>query len=124
MTERKPHTDEYKKVLMAQAIGNSQKRSRSTEEIRAAMGWKSFPMTIGLLVALVFGVVFIASAVLGYQSDLSTKIERAINSHNGSASAHQHIREEVKAQAKQTRELIRQLREEMEKPKRGRRWNR
>jgi hypothetical protein len=108
---------------MAQALTDRRPR-RLTEELRSiSTNWKSLPLTMGLLVALILGAIFIASAVRGYHTDLSAQIDRAIKAHSNNVTAHQHIRDEIRDQMEQMRQLIHDFARDIEQ-RRGKKWKR
>ena len=50
--------------------------------------WKRMPVTVGLLIAGVYALIFLASQIRGYYSDMDDRIGRAIEQHNKDATCH------------------------------------
>lgn len=50
--------------------------------------WKRMPVTVGLLIAGVYALIFLASQIRGYYSDMDERIQHAIEQHNKDASCH------------------------------------
>lgn len=121
MTPPTKGTDEYKRVMMAQAIENTKARSRRpTDQLQAIAQWRNLPLTVGILVVIMAFGLGVASVVRSYYADLTQQIKTAIVNHDERHKAHSHLREEIRKQGQRTRELIEDLRSDLTGRKRRR----
>ncbi len=89
-------TDEWTRAI-TQARGQRPRRlSDELELLRAGKQWRQVPLTVGLLLAVVGGVVTVAHVVRSYSADVRDQVKDEVTHHDVSSQAHQSLRAEMR----------------------------
>ena len=97
MTQRTPSDTAWmalkSKAERDAALYDLARKRRSTTSETPKLGtlpaeWKRMPVTVGLLIAGVYALIFLASQIRGYYSDMDERIGNAIGQHNKDATCH------------------------------------
>ena len=83
--------------------------------------WRQLPLTLGLLLALIAGVVFVAHVVRSYSADMRSQIDRAIEQHNRDAIAHQHMAADQRAKNAEIYKRLSEMQSQIDRLKERRR---
>jgi len=110
MTQRTPSDDAW--LAVKDNIERVKRRTRITEGIPKP--WRQFPLTIGLLIALISGVVFVAHVVRSYSADVREQIQAAIAQHDKDATCHMHMDADHNAQMAHIHTQLKELRQKIE----------
>lgn len=92
---------------------------RVTSEVeRLATGWKGIPITVGLLVAIIGGVMGVAHLMRTVEQTMESTIRREIAQHDHSAIAHPDIRDQGRGACIDLREAIKTIKQQLDRMER------
>lgn len=77
--------------------------------------WRQAPLTIGLMIALGTGAVFVANATRSYSEDVRTQIAAAIEQHNKDATCHMYRNADHNAAIAHIHSQLKEIKQKLER---------